>query len=267
MQFYSEQQESVQPSEQPLEMVPSSEQQQESVPSSELSSSSKNESSKDTQSLKETLDIDKSLSQKSLARLTVENGNVSFVQQQKAFMVTGTQGKVYAVTLLLTEKCQCPSTTHCYHILAAKMYIGDDIENKPRVVNLRMLSKRSLRRNDKKSGNHVEMILTMQRFYQLLLLKKLKTIEPPYTPVSLTPKTTAKPVSSKKTPISKKQLQLEENTEYTTPKTGKQLRFTDEDEVHIISPVPPENSYRLPVKKRKASTDTNKPTVHLGLQA
>ena len=152
VQFYSEQQESVQPSEQPLETVPSSEQQQESVPSSELSSSSKNESSKDTQSLKETLDIDKSLSQKSLARLTVENGNVSFVQQQKAFMVTGTQGKVYAVTLLLKEKCQCPSTTHCYHILAAKMYIGDDIENKPRVVNLRMLSKRSLKRNDRKSG-------------------------------------------------------------------------------------------------------------------
>ena len=133
MQF-SEQQESVQP----LETVPSSEQQQESVPSSELSSSSENEPSKDTESLKETLDIDKSLLQKSLARLTVENGNV---QQQKAFMVTGTQGKVYAVTLLPKEKCQCPSTTQCYHILAAKMYIADDIENKPRVVNLRIYTK------------------------------------------------------------------------------------------------------------------------------
>ena len=170
VQFYSEQQGSAQPSEQPLETVPSSEQQQESVPSSELSSSSK----KDTQSLKETLDIDTSLLQKSLARLTVENGNVSFVQQQKAFMVTGTQGKVYAVTLLPNEKCQCPSTTQCYHILAAKMYICDDIETKPKVVNLRMLSKRSLKRNDKKSGNHVEMIMTMQKFYQLLILKILK---------------------------------------------------------------------------------------------
>jgi hypothetical protein len=88
---FSEQQESVPPIEQPLETVPSSEQQKESVPSSELSSSSENEPSKDTESLKETLDIDKSLSQKSLARLTVENDNVSFVQQQKAFMVTGTQ--------------------------------------------------------------------------------------------------------------------------------------------------------------------------------
>jgi hypothetical protein len=51
-------------------------------------------------------------------------------------------------------------------------------------------------------------------------------------------------VLSKKTPKSKKKLQLKENTEYTTPKTGKQLLFTDEDEVHIISPVPPENPCR-----------------------
>jgi hypothetical protein len=45
----------------------------------------------------------------------------------------------------------------------------------------------------------------------------------------LTPKTPAKSVSSKKTPKSKKKLQLEENTEYTTPKTGKKLRFTDDE--------------------------------------
>ena len=189
------------------------------MPSSELSSSSENEPSKDTESLKETLDIDNSLSQNSLPRLTVENGNVSFVQQQKAFMVTGTQRKVYAVTLLPKEKCQCPSTTQCYHILAAKMYIGDDIENKPRVVNLRMLSKRSLKRNDKKSGkkkprrndyDNAEVLPAPDS-------EEIEKIEPPYKPVSLTPKTPAKPVSSKKTPKSKKKLQLEENTEYSTP--------------------------------------------------
>ena len=57
---------------------------------------------------------------------------------------------------------------------------------------------------------------------------------------------------------------------YTTPKTGKKLRFTDdEDKVHIISPVPRESPFRLPVKKRKVGTyrHTKKPTVHLGLQA
>ena len=82
--------------------------------------------------------------------------------------------------------------------------------------------------------------------------EEIGKIEPPYTPVNLTPKTPAKSVSSKKTPKSKKKLQLEENTEYTTPRTGKTLRFTDdEDVVHIISPVPPESPCRLPVKKSK----------------
>lgn len=66
---------------------------------------------------------DKDLTQKSLARLTVENGHVTFVQQQRAFMVKGTQGTNYAVTLLPKETCQCPSTTHCYHIIAAKLFI------------------------------------------------------------------------------------------------------------------------------------------------
>ncbi|CAC5412487.1 unnamed protein product [Mytilus coruscus] len=97
---------------------------------------------------------DKNLSQKSLARLTVENDNVTFVQQQKAFMVKGTQGNIYAVTLLPKETCQCPSTTQCYHILAAKMFLGDETDNKPRVVNLRLLSKRNLKRNDKKIGKY-----------------------------------------------------------------------------------------------------------------
>ena len=186
-----------------------------------------------------------------LVRLTVENGNMSFVQQQKAFMVTGTQGNVYAVALLPKETCQCTSTTQCYHIVAAKMYIGDDIEKKPRVVNLRMLSKRSLKRKDKKSGrkkprpndyDNAEVLPAPDS-------EEIEKLDPSNTPVSLTPKTPAKPVSSKKTPKSKKNLQLEENTEYTTPNTGKKLRFTDEDEVHIISPVPAESSCRLPVKK------------------
>ncbi|CAG2192435.1 unnamed protein product [Mytilus edulis] len=52
---------------------------------------------------------DKNLSQKSLAKLTVDNGQVSFIEQHKAFMVRGMQGKVYAVTLLPKETCQCQS--------------------------------------------------------------------------------------------------------------------------------------------------------------
>ena len=124
-----------------------------------------------------------------------------------------------------------------------------------------MLSKRSLKRNDKKSGrkkprrndyDNAEVLPAPDS-------EEIEKIELPYTPVSLTPKTPAKPVSSKKTPKSKKKLQLEENTEYTTPKTGTKLRFTDdEDKVHIISPVPRESPFRLPVKKRKVGIDTHK---------
>ena len=41
----------------------------------------------------------------------------------------------------------------------------------------------------------------------------------------------------------------------------KKLRFTDdEDKVHIISPVPRESPFRLPLKKRKVGTDTHKKT-------
>ena len=186
-----------------------------------------------------------------LVRLTVEHGNMSFVQQQKAFMVTGTQGNVYAVALLPKETCQCTSTTQCYHIVAAKMYIGDDIEKKPRVVNLRMLSKRNLKRKDKKSGRKKP----RPNYYDNAEVlpapdsEEIEKLDPPNTPVSLTPKTPAKPVSSKKTPKSKKKLQLEENTEYTTPKAGKKLRFTDDEDEVQISPVPAESSCRLPVKK------------------
>jgi hypothetical protein len=115
-----------------------------------------------------------------------------------------------------------------------------------------MLSKRSLKRNDKKSGRKKPRRNDYDSAEVLPApdSEEIVKIEPPYTPVSLTPKTPAKSVSSKKTPKSKKKLQLEENTEYTTPKTGKKLRFTDdEDKVHIISPVPRESPFRLPVKK------------------
>ena len=41
-----------------------------------------------------------------------------------AFMVQGSKGSKYAVTLFPKENCQCPSTGECYHIIAAKISIG-----------------------------------------------------------------------------------------------------------------------------------------------
>ncbi|CAG2248169.1 unnamed protein product [Mytilus edulis] len=204
---------------------------------------------------------DKNLSQKSLARLTVENDNVPFVQQQKAFMVKGTQGNIYAVTLLPKETCQCPSTTQCYHILAAKLFLGDETDNKLKFMNLKQLTRRNLKRNDKKSGrkkprakdyDNTEVIPAPDS-------EIVENIDMPETP--------GKQSSTTETPKSKKKIKLKCKEQDTntceTPKKGKKLRFSeDEDEIQLISPsVSPKSICRLPMKKRKLATNA-KSTNH-----
>jgi hypothetical protein len=76
---------------------------------------------------------------------------ITLVPTRGAFIVQGRSGK-YCVTLFSKESCQCPSTTTCFHILAAKMSIGQEpIEKRP-IVNLRLLTKKKRKRVDKKSG-------------------------------------------------------------------------------------------------------------------
>ena len=89
--------------------------------------------------------------QKSLARYVIDNGGVTHVPQCEAFVVNGNNDRKYCVTLN-PEKCQCPSSSTCYHIIAVKMFVGLPVNDVPREVNLRTLSKRSLKRSDKKSG-------------------------------------------------------------------------------------------------------------------
>ncbi|VDI35358.1 Hypothetical predicted protein [Mytilus galloprovincialis] len=181
---------------------------------------------------------DKDLTQKSLARLAVENGHVTFVQQQRAFMVKGTQGTNYAVTLLPKETCQCPSTTHCYHIIAAKLFIGDEIDSKTKIVNLRRLNRKNLKRNDKKSGrkkpraNDYDIDVVPAPDSEAVATE---ISSPPCSPVSLSPRTP----KQLKTPTVK------------TPCTGKRLRFADKQA--DIQPISPRFTCPLPVKKRKLS--------------
>lgn len=68
------------------------------------------------------------LSQTCLAKLTVANNGVTFVENQKAFIVNGNNNKKYAVTLFPKESCQCPATGTCYHMLAARITMGDNIK-------------------------------------------------------------------------------------------------------------------------------------------
>ena len=68
-----------------------------------------------------------------------------------AFVIKGSNDSKYAVTLFPNETCQCPSTTECYHIIAAKKAIGMSTESRSK-LNFTELRKRSRKRVDKKSG-------------------------------------------------------------------------------------------------------------------
>ena len=59
-----------------------------------------------------------------MAEQLVMSGDVKHIPEMECFIVKGSDDKKYAVTLHPKEKCQCPSTTTCYHILAAKYSTG-----------------------------------------------------------------------------------------------------------------------------------------------
>lgn len=89
--------------------------------------------------------------QLSLAIAAVKEKRIFHVPEAGSFVVKGSKGDNYSVTLY-PEKCQCPSIGTCYHIMAVKMSIGEeDIEEK-RILNLTQLRKNSRKRANKKAG-------------------------------------------------------------------------------------------------------------------
>ena len=68
------------------------------------------------------------------------------------FTVKGTGGTTHAVTLFPTESCSCPSTTRCYHIIAAWHSVGLGTEDTKRKINLTQLRRNTRSRSEKKSG-------------------------------------------------------------------------------------------------------------------
>jgi hypothetical protein len=87
-----------------------------------------------------------------LAALAIQNKKVTSVPERQSFIIEGSRGDSYAVKLFPNEKCQCPATNTCYHIIAAKMSIGMDPHNVKGKVSLTQLRKNSRKRVDKKSG-------------------------------------------------------------------------------------------------------------------
>ena len=81
----------------------------------------------------------------------LQDNTITLVPTMGAFMVQGSKGSKYAVTLFPKENCQCP-TGECYHIIAAKMSIGYNTTQEKKTINLTQLRKRSKKCADKKSG-------------------------------------------------------------------------------------------------------------------
>ena len=92
------------------------------------------------------------LSQLERARQVIEQNRLNIDTKLHTFTVLGTE-RPHVVTLFPKERCSCPATTTCYHILAARMSIGLSEEQQPqRRINLTQLRKNSRTRKEKKSG-------------------------------------------------------------------------------------------------------------------
>ena len=82
----------------------------------------------------------------------IDSGGISHNHKLGVFTVVGTTGNPHAVKLFPNEKCTCASTSHCYHILAARMSVGlEDVKSKCK-VNLTQLRRNTRPRRAKKSG-------------------------------------------------------------------------------------------------------------------
>ena len=82
-----------------------------------------------------------------------QEGRIRHVLEMGAFMVDGSLGDKYAVSLFPNEKCQCPSTGICYHILAAMISVGLPNKDDRRILNLsQVMERNSRKRVDKKEG-------------------------------------------------------------------------------------------------------------------
>ena len=126
----------------------------------------------------------RNLSQAALASRVIEENRICHVSKMGVFVVEGSKGDKYAVTLFPKESCGCPSTGECYHILAAKMSVGMPGRNQNKVINLTQLKRNSRKRVDKKGGRKQPrkndlMFVSHQRVTQSLKWNYVKRIHQP----------------------------------------------------------------------------------------
>ena len=92
------------------------------------------------------------VSQLARAKLVIAENRVSHDPKLGVFVVKNSQEKPNAVTLFPKQSCTCPSTSECYHILAAKLSLNLPCSNSPTTINLSQLRKNTRSRKGKKLG-------------------------------------------------------------------------------------------------------------------
>ena len=95
---------------------------------------------------------DRPLSQTERAHRLIQEKKIIYDSGLHTFTVLGSQDKPQAVKLFPAPTCTCPSTSQCYHILAAKMYLGMEDTVKKTKLNLTQLLRNACKRKEKKSG-------------------------------------------------------------------------------------------------------------------
>ena len=95
----------------------------------------------------------KQLSQRERAQRLLQEKKISFDSNLHVFTVLGSGDKPHAVKLFPAASCTCPSTSQCYHIIAARMFLGmEDAITPPTKINLTQLRRNTRKRKEKKSG-------------------------------------------------------------------------------------------------------------------
>ena len=92
------------------------------------------------------------LSQAQRANMVIEQRRISLDPVFHSFTVLGSTCP-HVVTLFPKQSCSCPSTSVCYHIIAAQLSVGIRSEKEHRkTLNLSQLRKNARTRRDKRSG-------------------------------------------------------------------------------------------------------------------
>ena len=138
--------------------------------------------------------------QKSLAVDAIGQRKVVLVAETGCFIVEGSKGDKYAVTLAPNEKCHCPALGTCYHILAARRAVGLDDRPETVTCNMAELIKGSRKRPNRLPGRKIprpidrqdlnestirpDSVLEISEHYSSTPASKRKRV-PPVTPKSI----------------------------------------------------------------------------------